>query len=215
MRATRMCMRDVIRNAVVARIQDGTYPPGTHLKELALAREFDVSQAPVREALRELESLGLVHADRYRGSRVRAVTPDETREAYQLRACLEEAAARLAVPVSADELALLQQDADGLLAAAKAKDLECYARCNIAFHRRIVAISGNRAMLRVWDSLGWEVRSRMALQVVHKHRQFMQAVKEHQAILDLLKAGDGEAAGRLLGRHGEPFLDELEHHRQA
>lgn len=206
----RLCMRDQIRDTVVARIQDGSYPPGTRLKELTLAREFGVSQAPVREALRELESLGLVHSDRYRGSRVRAVTPDETREAYQLRACLEEAAARLAVPVSEQNLALLQQDVDGLVAAAKAKDLERYAKCNITFHRRIVTLSGNRAMLRVWESLGWEVRSRMALRVVHQHRQFMQAVKEHQAALDLLKAGDGEGAGRVLGRHGEPFLDELE-----
>jgi len=49
----RACRRNRIRNAVVARILDGTYPPGTRLKELALAAEFGVSQAPVREALRE------------------------------------------------------------------------------------------------------------------------------------------------------------------
>ena len=48
------CMRDRIRDTLVGRILDGTYPAGTQLKELYLAREFDVSQAPIREALREL-----------------------------------------------------------------------------------------------------------------------------------------------------------------
>jgi len=51
----RTCMRDRIRDVLVSRILDGTYPAGMQLKELTLAREFNVSQAPIREALRELE----------------------------------------------------------------------------------------------------------------------------------------------------------------
>ncbi|HXR91715.1 MAG TPA: winged helix-turn-helix domain-containing protein, partial [Steroidobacteraceae bacterium] len=64
-------MRDQIREVLVARILDGTYPAGTQLKELTLAREFNVSQAPIREALRELEGSGLVTSERFRGTRVR------------------------------------------------------------------------------------------------------------------------------------------------
>jgi DNA-binding GntR family transcriptional regulator len=56
----RVCMRDRIRDVLVARILDGTYAAGLQLKELSLAREFNVSQAPIREALRELEGTGLV-----------------------------------------------------------------------------------------------------------------------------------------------------------
>ncbi len=67
----RVCMRDHIRDVLVARILDGTYPAGMQLKELSLAREFNVSQAPIREALRELEGSGLVTSERYRGTRVR------------------------------------------------------------------------------------------------------------------------------------------------
>ena len=67
----RVCMRDRIRDVLVARILDGTYPSGLQLKELSLAREFNVSQAPIREALRELEGTGLVTSERYRGTRVR------------------------------------------------------------------------------------------------------------------------------------------------
>ncbi len=210
MNLPRTCMRDQIRDVVVLRIQDGTYAPGDRLKELDLAREFNVSQAPVREALRELESSGLVQSERYRGTYVRAITPQETREAYQLRACMEETAAQLAVPASKEDLALLQADVDAVVVAAWAKDLESFAKHNLAFHRRIISMSGNGVMLRVWDSLGWEVRSRMAIRVVHEDSRFDTAVGEHQIILDLLKAGDGQAAGRLLRHHNETFLDSID-----
>ncbi|RTL33550.1 MAG: FCD domain-containing protein [Burkholderiales bacterium] len=202
----RDCMRDKIRKAVIARILDGSYSAGTRLKEMALAQEFQTSQAPVREALRELESLGLVETQRYKGTYIRVASEEETREAYALRACIEEACARLAIPVSADNLALLQADVDGLVAAVRRKDLDDYARYNLAFHRRVVALSGNRTMLKVWDSLGWEVRSRQTLNTAHRQPRFQAAVKEHQTIVDHLAAGDGETAGRILRAHTEPFV---------
>ena len=77
----RACMRHHIRDAIVSRILEGVYSPGTRLKELALAREFNVSQAPVREALRELEALHLVQTEHYRGTRVRSIDLAELAEA--------------------------------------------------------------------------------------------------------------------------------------
>lgn len=210
MNLPRLCMRDQIRDLVVSRIQDGTYAPGARLKELELASEFKVSQAPVREALRELESLGLVQSERYRGTYVREITPRETREAYQLRACMEEMAAQLAVPASKEDLALLQADVDAVVVSAWAQDLEAFARHNIAFHRRIISMSGNAVMLRVWDSLGWEVRSRVAIQIAKDDSRFNHAVNEHQTIVDLLKAGDGIGAGKVLRQHNETFLDSID-----
>jgi len=94
----RSCMRDKIRDVIVTRILDGSYAAGERLIELSLAREFNVSQAPVREALRELEALGLVQSERYRGTRVRKADTRELMEAYEMRAVLEERAAQLAVP---------------------------------------------------------------------------------------------------------------------
>lgn len=206
----RTCMRDQVRNAIVARIVDGVYAPGTRLKELALAAEFNVSQAPVREALRELEVLGLVESERYRGTRVRAVTPTEMREAYELRARLEQAAAELAVPLTVEALGDLEATADAILAAAKRRDLDSYARHNLEFHRRVVALSGNRVILRVWESLGWEVRSRIALRRVAGTKEFLTAAASHRAITDLLRAGNGLQAGQMLRQHSESFINEIE-----
>ena len=81
MNGQRSCRRDRIRDAVISRIMDGTYPPGTRLKEMALATEFGVSQAPVREALRELEVSGLAVSEPYCGTRVLGVDAAELREA--------------------------------------------------------------------------------------------------------------------------------------
>ena len=96
----RTCMRDRIRDVLVSRILDGTYPAGMQLKELTLAREFNVSQAPIREALRELEGSGLVLSERYRGTHVRGADLDEMRESYELRTTLEIRAIELGVPFS-------------------------------------------------------------------------------------------------------------------
>src|ERR1700742_2496504 len=97
----RVCMRDRIRDELVARILDGTYPSGTQLKELSLAREFNVSQTPIREALRELEGSGLVTSERFRGTRVRGADSAEMRESYELRTMLEVRSVVLAAPYSA------------------------------------------------------------------------------------------------------------------
>src|ERR1700727_2891594 len=90
--------RDLIRRAVLGRISEGVYLPGDRLKEMELAREFEVSQAPVREAFRELETLGVLASEHYRGTRVREISSRETYDAYQLRGYLEEIAMQLILP---------------------------------------------------------------------------------------------------------------------
>src|SRR6185312_9878480 len=122
----RTCMRDQIREVLVARIMDGTYPAGTQLKELTLAREFNVSQAPIREALRELEGSGLVTSERYRGTRVRGADSQEMRESYELRATLEVRAVELAIPCAPDVLGELEKCLRLMKTAVKANDVETY-----------------------------------------------------------------------------------------
>ena len=88
-------MRDRIRRTLLKRISEGVYRPGERLKEMKLAQEFEVSQAPVREAFRELEALGIVVSRRYHGTHVREISSKENREIYELRGYLEEIAVQL------------------------------------------------------------------------------------------------------------------------
>ena len=198
-------MRDHIRDTLVARILDGTYPAGTQLKELYLAREFDVSQAPIREALRELEGSGLVASERFRGTRVRGADYAEMRESYELRIMLEMRSVALAAPYKPELLADLGEFLRGMDAAVKVDDSEGYIDNALRFHRRLVESSGNRTFLGVWDSLLWDIRGRIALRrLAEMGKSLKSFVSMHRALLGRLRAQDMEGATErvqaLLGR---------------
>src|SRR5258708_27638131 len=119
--------RDLIRSALLKRISDGVYLPGERLKEMALAHEFEVSQTPVREAFRELETLGLLVSEHYRGTRVRGISSQEVHDAYQLRGYLEEIAVQL-IPLAKlkDAIASTEALQASMRAAALTGDADCF-----------------------------------------------------------------------------------------
>ena len=206
----RVCMRDRIRDMLVARILDGTYPAGTQLKELCLAREFDVSQAPIREALRELEGSGLVTTERFRGTRVRGADYAEMRESYELRTMLEVRSVALAAPYSPGLLDDLDAYLREMAAAVKLDDAEGYIDQALRFHRRLVQASGNRTFLSVWDSLLWDIRGRIALRrLAEMGKSLKSLVALHKALLVRMRAQDVAGAARhvesLLRRVSEAF----------
>jgi DNA-binding GntR family transcriptional regulator len=195
----RTCMRDHIRDVLVTRILDGTYTAGTQLKELSLAREFNVSQAPIREALRELEGSGLVACERYRGTRVRGADFAEMRESYELRTMLEVRAVELAAPFPAAVLAQLEAHLRHMTAAARGDDPEHYIDEALRFHRRLVEASGNRTFLAVWDSLHWEVRGRIALRrIAARGSGLAPFIGMHETLLACLRAQDVARASESL-----------------
>ena len=205
-KAHRTCRRDKVRDAVVARILDGRYPAGTHLKEMTLAKEFATSQSPVREALRELEMLGLVETERYRGTRVLSPRCTDLREAYELKAIIESRSAQLAVPCRSEDLDHLDDCVRAMIAAAALADFEGYSVAAVAFHRRIVSMSGNQTFLRTWEGLHWEVRSRIASERVKSH--LAGYADAHGAVAVALRQGAGLGAGGLLVAIIDRFLDE-------
>jgi DNA-binding GntR family transcriptional regulator len=200
--------RDRIRLALLKRISEGAYLPGERLKELALAHEFEVSQAPVREAFRELEALGVLVSQHYRGTRVREISGRETKDAYQLRGYLEEIAAQLIpLPKLQGEINSIEAQQVIMRAAARRGDLDGFARANIQFHRSIVGLASNQILPKIWDSLEIGMRSRLNLQK-NEDRLFSLA-EIHQPIVDTLKLGDLKQAGVLLREHAFSFFDNL------
>jgi DNA-binding GntR family transcriptional regulator len=195
----RTCMRDRIRDVLVGRILDGTYPAGTQLKELSLAREFNVSQTPIREALRELEGSGLVTNERFRGTRVRGADSAEMRESYELRTMLEVRSVRLAAPYSKQLLASFEDYLVAMEAAVQDNDPERYIDAALRFHRRVVEGSGNRTFLGVWDSLLWDIRGRIALRrMTERGRSLSAMAASHRELLGCFQAQDVEGAAELL-----------------
>jgi DNA-binding GntR family transcriptional regulator len=191
----RLCMRDRIRDVLVARILDGTYPAGLQLKELLLAREFNVSQAPIREALRELEGTGLVTCERYRGTRVRGADSVEMRESYELRLMMEARSIERGLPLSAAMAGKLQSCITNMSDAVSRGDSEQYIDWALSFHRSLVEMGGNGTFLKLWDSLHWDVRGRIALRRLAAMGTGLAAMAaKHVRVMQALRDGDPRRA---------------------
>jgi len=205
---TQKSARDLIRSAVLKRISEGVYLPGERLKEMTLAHEFEVSQAPVREAFRELETLGLLVSQHYKGTRVRGISSQEIRDAYQIRGYLEEIAVQLIPLAKLDDVIACTEAIQGTLRSAALRgDSEGFARANIQFHRSVVSPASNQLLLKVWDSLEIGMLSRLNLQ---KNEKKLRSLAEiHQPIVDSLKRHDLPGTGALLREHAFSFIEDL------
>lgn len=212
MSLTRTNLRTQIKEILLARILNGEYKPGDRLVELQIAQEFGTSQAPVRESLRELEALGFVTTEPYRGTRVREVTREELTEIYPVRAALEEVAARAAVQHLAGNVEALEAEIAAMQEAAENGDLLTEIRHDVAFHRLIVESSGNRVLQEVWKSLRIEARTLISALASEIDPDTLASM--HRPILDALAEGDGEKAGRLIREHVEYFGTLLLHRKR-
>jgi len=199
----RAVLRDQIKDVLMQRILEGHYEPGQRVVELRIAEEFGVSQAPVREALRELEILRLVESEPFRGARVRAVRADEIAESYPVRAVLEELAATLAAARLAGASAPLGAEIDAMRAAAVDGDLRGFVRHDVAFHLVFVEASANHTLVGVWESLHVDLRTRFTL--IQRLGDLEEVAESHVPIMEALAAGDAERAGRRVREHIEGF----------
>ena len=151
---TRSVLSEQVKGRLLQAILDGRYPPGARIVETRVAKEFGTSQAPVREALRDLEALGVVETAPFKGARVRQPSIAELLEAFDVRAILEGHGAVLAMDRMADdELARLDQLTIEMRDAALASDPYREATADTEFHRLIMRHSGNATLERVWSTL--------------------------------------------------------------
>ena len=160
---TRSVYREQIKEVLLERILDGVYAPGERIVETRVAREFGVSQGPVREALRELETLRLVTSEPFVGVRVRAVSPEELGEIYPVRSGLEEVAARTAAARLGGDVRAFEAEIAAMRRAADAGDAHAFMPHDVRFHRLIVEASGNRTLIDLWTSLHVEARTMITI----------------------------------------------------
>ena len=197
---TRSNLREQIKDVILQRILNGDYQPGARLVETRIAQELGVSQAPVREALRDLEQLGCIVHEPFRGCSVRAFSARELLEAFPVRAALEALAAKLAAErITEAELLELADLLETLLAAADRGDAHDQSRANASFHATIVRAAHNATLERQWSFL--EPFSRTYISVSQPGLDLRALSDRHVPILEALRARDGEAAGAAMHRH--------------
>jgi DNA-binding GntR family transcriptional regulator len=197
---SRSVLSDQVKDRLLQAIFDGRYPPGARIVETRVARELGTSQAPVREALRDLEALGVVETAAFRGARVRRPSAAELLEAFAIRAELESLAATLAIPRLSDaDIDELDGYVTEMQRAAKAGETHAEATADAAFHGRIVEMAANSTLLRVWRTL--EPFSRTYITIVAPGADRRRIADEHLPVLGALRQRDATLAVEVLHNH--------------
>ncbi len=153
-RLDNLTLRERVHDHLKQEILANRYRPGSELLEVPLSEELGVSRGPIREALRSLESEGLVQITPRRGAVVVSLTKRDFLEAYQVREALEALGVRLAVPIlSAAALDDLHEQLDVMTQHATAGDVDAFFDSNARFHEAFVEAAGNRKLLEVYRRL--------------------------------------------------------------
>jgi DNA-binding GntR family transcriptional regulator len=210
--ATHELVAAVLREAITTGVLRANQP----LPQDEIASRLRVSHIPVREALRQLQSEGLVTYQPNRGATVSALTPDEIREIYEIRVVLESAALRRAVPrLTTAEVAQARAILDR---AEQANDGAAWGALDVEFHQLIYCLKDRprlgeliagllRRVDRYWLSHG--------LMLTHR----VEFEREHRALLAAVERRDAEDAAVLLQRHltgaAEHLVRELEAEARA
>lgn len=182
-------------------IQSGRLKPGDRLRQNDLAKELGLSSTPVREALQELQSLGLLVHEPHRGMRVAALEVERITRVYAARQIIEGETARLAFPnINADLIQQLDAFIQSMEACQLASDYEGLSKADMSFHLTMLEASDNEFLVKaatdLWNSfpkyLIWGLEGRLE-----------DSMREHRAMVSALKAGNGKQ-----------FVHEIAHHIQ-
>ena len=199
MSIARTVLREQVKEVLLERILRGELEPGERLVETRLARELGTSQAPVREALRDLELLRLVESEPFRGSRVRAVDDSQLLPVFPVRAALEELAASEAARNAECDVGALDHELESMREAAAAADWRTQIAHDVAFHRTMVELAGNEPLLQSWLVLGVEVSTAFATyQTLWDQTELAEF---HVPIVEAIRAGDSRRAGAEARKH--------------
>ncbi|MBU1395206.1 MAG: GntR family transcriptional regulator [Gammaproteobacteria bacterium] len=209
--STHIRLSEQLGEAIEERIVTGQYRPGMRLDEQILATEFGVSRTPVREALIQLATAGLVEMRPRRGAIVPKTDPARLCEMFEVMAELEALCGKLAArrisPAGLEQLIAAHQ---ACLEARESGDTDQYYRLNEVFHHLIYAASQNTFLANQASALHRRLRPYRRLQLRVRNRMSV-SFQEHQAVVEAIQAGDGEAAAESLRAHitvqGERFAD--------
>jgi len=199
-RLERRVLREEIRDQLIEDILNHRLSPGDRIVETRIAQRFGVSQAPVREALRDLELFGFIVSSPFRGAIVRETSVDDLVQLYPIRSVLEGLAAREAAKrISAPDLKHLETLIKTMRRTAAGGDNRGAVEADFAFHLIIVQASGNRLLRQIWERMA--LATTTFLTISKSHRSLGVIAERHVAVLDALRSGDPDAAEKAMRVH--------------
>lgn len=183
---------------ILASVDSGEFAPGARLLETELATRFGVSRTPVREALRRLETQGVVTHEPRKGAVVATLDYDQLGELYAVREVMEGLAARLAARHASEAEILLLREM--IAEDEKVLDPRGQSQANKRFHRQLHQCSHNRYLIQTLDP----IRRSMALLTKTTFsfpKRIADSNAEHAIIVDAIEARDGDAADAAARKH--------------
>ncbi|MCD4669133.1 MAG: GntR family transcriptional regulator [Actinomycetia bacterium] len=204
----RELLADQIYETLKSRIISGEYPAGFRLKDRNLAKEFDVSSIPVREALRLLRSQGFVNIYPYKGAEVVDFkNPEYARDIYEARTMIECFSVEKAIEnLNSEIIEDLENRLNDIKKACKKKDYE-NTFIDSAFHREIIKAAGNPYILNIFDGIKFQSphfdkNSKSQDEV----RDAFVNHKRHKRIFDCIIAEDVKKAKQEIRNHLTHFM---------
>jgi DNA-binding GntR family transcriptional regulator len=207
--------KDYVIEVLRAAILSGELEPGARVLQDELAERLEVSSTPVREALRQLVTEGILSYSPHKGVQVAEVKLNDVQGIYLIRGAVEALATRLAVPrltrADVEQLQTIQANLESLVAEG---ELRALRKLNQEFHMLIYTAAGipqlNQIIRNLWTQFPWDT-----LHVI-PGRAAMSALEHRQIILDI-EHGDADAASQHMQahiEHGATALSEYLLHRQ-
>ncbi|MBA3478971.1 MAG: GntR family transcriptional regulator [Lautropia sp.] len=192
------------------RILDNVYPAGYRALEREFAEELGLSRTPVREALLRLEAEGLLELIPRHGARVLPVSAADMREIYEVLTALESMAAEIVTrrKPNAAELRPLSSASKDMADALRKDDLDAWARADEHFHRQLLELAGNAVLIQTVQQL-WDRAHRARMVTLRLRPRPIHSTKEHNAIVESIRAGDPEATVRRYRAHRQRASIEL------
>jgi DNA-binding GntR family transcriptional regulator len=193
---------DKVIDALIAGAARGLILPGDRIVETEFAQRLGVSRVPVREALRILESQGIVVNEPYKGIRLTPVTPERIDHLIEARIALETTAATRVIRNGRNgeaETNILMRIVDELELMSVRQDAYGFASADASFHRAMVALSGNAVLSELWETLSRQLTIIFGLSTFGKPMPAI--VEEHRVLTAVLRSGDVDAMARELDDH--------------
>lgn len=201
--------RDEIGNAIREAIAVGDLKPGDRIVETQWAKDLGVSQSPVREAIRELEIIGLVENIPYQGCFVRKVTKKDMKDSYSVRMYLEMLGIQDAVEgANENQLKEIRTILEEMKIAAMENDFNLYIKKNEMFHESIINISQNELLCRLWRQSNIHDSTFFGTQLSEQSLQDL--ALRHKDLYDTIEKRDAKAAKKAIFLHFEELIEELE-----
>jgi len=202
---------DIIRESITT----GDFPPGMHLVEIPMSQKMGISRGPLREALRILETEGMVESVTGKGSFVTHVSVRNVREVYSLRYILETEAIKLAIKKgTTEDFDKLDGILQAMFAAAKKEDIKEVTFLDFRFHSKIWSMADHVLMKNILEGLNTQIKRYVAVQTT-LYADLTKGISDHQDILETLRNRNEEAALELIKSHLEVASKKIIEYFQA